>query len=218
MGSCDCAKAKSSSFGTGGGAFSEGCEAVGSTGSGAIAGAAGAAATVFDLATFFGLAVGVVAAGVSFGAGAASTSVSVAGSAATGGSTPAPGKGSTAGTGDGIDTGTVAGRSTARSSGISIRRSCQGKPKPGSPRPWPLTVRLNRSAWIARESMTPSARCRCLSASAGGDSAGACAGGGFGASTESVKLKLAPPWLPGHGFWRGAGRRRGLANVSRGHS
>ena len=40
---------------------------------------------------------------------------------------------------------TCAGTSTTRRSGASIRRSRQGKPKPGSPSPWPPKVRLNSS-------------------------------------------------------------------------
>ena len=37
------------------------------------------------------------------------------------------------------------GTSTTRSSGASTRRSRQGKPKPGSPSPWPPKVRLKIS-------------------------------------------------------------------------
>jgi hypothetical protein len=39
-----------------------------------------------------------------------------------------------------------AGTRTMRNSGASIRRSRQGKPKPGSPIPWPPKVMLASSA------------------------------------------------------------------------
>ena len=41
---------------------------------------------------------------------------------------------------------TRAGTNTTCRSGASIRRSRQGKPKPGSPSPWPSKVKLNSSA------------------------------------------------------------------------
>jgi hypothetical protein len=41
---------------------------------------------------------------------------------------------------------TSVGTSTTRTSGTSIRRSRQGKPKPGSPSPWPPKMMLNSTA------------------------------------------------------------------------
>lgn len=77
--------------------------------------------------------------------GARDTTVSTAGSEAVGNSGRPFGvlfgvmfKGSAAG--DGF------GRISTRRSGTSARRSCQGRLKPGSPRPRPAKVRLNSAA------------------------------------------------------------------------
>ena len=140
-------------------------EAAGRSGAAVATGAAGVAATALGLAAFFGLAFGGVIAVFTVeggegagggGGGARSTSVNTAGSAAIVGETPkfcALGKGSAAATG--------VGASTARSSGrlgTSIRRACHGKLMPGSPRCWPLKVRLNSSAWNNRESSSASVK------------------------------------------------------------
>ena len=140
-------------------------ETAGRSGAAVATGTAGVAATASGLAAFFGLAFGGVIAVCTVeggevagggGGGARSTSVNIAGSAAIVGETPAfcaLGKGSAAATGGGV--------STARSSGrlgTSIRRACHGKLMPGSPRCWPLKVRLNSSAWNNRESSSASVK------------------------------------------------------------
>ena len=48
------------------------------------------------------------------------------------------------------------GTSTAYKSGTSIRRSCQGKLRPGSPSPCPTGIRLSSNAWISNESRNAS--------------------------------------------------------------
>jgi len=54
------------------------------------------------------------------------------------------------------------GTSDTRSSGSSNRRSCQKNPKLGRPRPWPMTVRPNNTAWTKSESDSAYAsRSRC---------------------------------------------------------
>ena len=60
-----------------------------------------------------------------------------------------------------VDVG-CAGTSTAPRAAASIRRSCQGRPKPGSQNPRPPKVSVNSSAWISSESSSAyvnSARC-----------------------------------------------------------
>ena len=126
--------------------------------------AARATTTLFGLVTFLDLARGTAAAAGNFAGeerisggaggsgGARVTTVSIAGAAAAGWSADAFSAlctGSAAGAG--------AASSATRRSGTSVRRSCQGKPKPGSPRPWPLKVRVSSTAWNNKESSSPNA-------------------------------------------------------------
>ena len=125
----------------------------GMPGSAVTARTSGAAAAGLLLTTFFDLAFGTGAAGVNLGGGevgagsgggARSTRVNIVDAAATGGWPPvfgALGKGSAAAAGAGVS----AARSSGRF-GASIRRSCQGKTKPGRPTPWPFKARVNSTA------------------------------------------------------------------------
>ena len=112
------------------------------------------------------------------------------------------------------------GTSTMRRSGASTRRSCHGKPKPGSPSPWPPKVRLNSSECSSRESssaMVSGLRCALMcwlgdgarlpgpEACVGpGEMAGACMAPG------SIESKPAP--LPWRAFWNRAGRPPALCS------
>ena len=134
--------------GIGGGAVSPGRSAR----KGICAGAAPVAASVLGLASALGLASGTIAAAVRRGVGARDTDGVSAGPLATGCSTHACCNGSATGVTAGSAAVTCAGTTTTRRSGASIRRSCQGKPKPGSQSPWPPKVRLNSNVWISSES------------------------------------------------------------------
>ncbi len=94
-----------------------------------------------------------------------------------------------------------AGTTTTRRSGISARRSCQGKPKPGSQSPWPPKVRLNSNAWINSESSSAYVSRVCSRLA--------------DASLELVEFNRALPLLPGHFCGRGAIRRRVLRACQR---
>ena len=235
----DAATAITSCSGGGGCAATSGCEAgegVGvGVGEGAVFGAsvesgamaaraAGSTAflaTFLGLLAFFGLACGTLATAVACGGGAGYTRVSTAGSAATGGSSPAFTalcRGSAAATG--------AGASATGTSGTSTRRSCQGKPKPGSPSPWPPKVRLNSTRWAASENNSASGkRLRSAPTRWLGHHTGTAAFAGAGASSEAaasdnadslgtagglrkarepVDLKRPPPSLPAQASWRRA--------------
>ena len=133
---------------------------------------------------------------------------------------------------------TRAGTSTTRRSGASIRRSRQGKPKPGSPSPWPPKVKLNNSACSSRESRSArvsrlrSALMRWLGRwprpAAREDRAHFGSDGGVRAALEPIEPKRAPPSRIGYCCRRGAGwappcatfdltdpTRHGLANAPR---
>ncbi len=142
------AKAITAGAGIGGGAVSPGRSAR----KGICAGAAPVAASVLGLASALGLASGTIAAAVRRGVGARDTDGVSAGPLATGCSTHACCNGSATGVTAGSAAVTCAGTTTTRRSGTSIRRSCQGKPKPGSQSPWPPKVRLNSNVWISSES------------------------------------------------------------------
>lgn len=150
----------------GGGEPSLGCSAgEGHSVGAAAAAASGVAATIFGWTAFLGLGCGTLAAFFNFGGDADSgggtggagsarvTTVSIAGSLAavfSSAAFSALGKGSVTGAG--------AGRMAMRTSrvlGTSVRRSCQGRLKPGSPRPWPLKASVNSSAWNSSESSSP---------------------------------------------------------------
>lgn len=237
----DAATAITSCSGGGGCAATSGCEAGEGVGvgigegagaefgasveSGAMA-ARAAGSTAFlaaflGLLALFGLDCGTLATAVACGGGAGYTRVSTAGSAATGGSSPAIAalcRGSAAATG--------AGASATRTSGTSTRRSCQGKPKPGSPSPWPPKVRLNSTRWAASENNSASGkRLRSAPTPSLGHHTGAVAFAGAGASSEAaasdnaaslgtagglrearepVDLKRPPPSLPAQASWRRA--------------
>ena len=122
------AKAITAGAGIGGGAVSPGRSAR----KGVCAGAAPVAASVLGLASALGLASGTIAAAVRRGVGARDTDGVGAGPLATGCSTDACCNGSATGVTAGSAAVTCAGTTTTRRSGTSIRRSCQGKPKPGS--------------------------------------------------------------------------------------
>ena len=134
--------------GIGAGAVSPG----GSARTGIGAGAAPVAASVLGLASALGLVSSTIAAAVRRGVGARDTDGVRAGPLATCRSTPACCNGSATGVTAGSAAVTCAGTTTTRRSGTSIRRSCQGKPKPGSQSPWPPKVRLNSNVWISSES------------------------------------------------------------------
>ena len=165
---------------------------------GVCAGAAPVAAPVLGLASTVGLACGTIAASVRHGGGAGDTDGVGAGPLAAGCSTDACCDGSTTDVTAGSAAVTCAGTSTTRRSGTSIRRSCQGKPKPGS-QPWPPKVRLNSSAWISSESSSACVnRLRSRLALA------------VGAALEPVELKRAPPSLLGRCCRRASGWRHFL--------
>ncbi len=132
--------------GIGGGGASPGR----SVGKGICAGAAPVAASVPGLAAALGLASGMVAAAVRRGAGARDTDGVSGGTLATGGSIHACCDGSATGVTAGSAAATCGGTTTTRRSGVSMRRSCQGKSKGQSPRP--LKARLNSNVWISSES------------------------------------------------------------------
>ena len=91
------------------------------------------AACGFGLAFASGVLQGLIAGVGRSGGGSGDLNVTIAGPAAKGGSINSGGNG----TGSDVITGFAAmtggGASTTRRSGTSIRRSCQGKAKPGSP-------------------------------------------------------------------------------------
>ncbi len=93
-----------------------------------------------------------IAAAVCRGVGARDTDAVGAGPLATGCSTDACCDGSATGMSAGSGAVTCGGTTTTRRSGASMRRSCQGKPKPGRHNPWPPKIRLNRNEWISSES------------------------------------------------------------------
>ena len=95
-----------------------------------------------------------------------------------------------------------AGASMMRSSGTSMRRSCQGKPKPGSPLPWPPKVRLSSSACTSRDSSSAtvmrlrSVLLRQCSGRPGEAPHGEAAGSGAGAATiGAASAKPVCEWL-----------------------
>src|ERR1700693_4914745 len=133
------AQAGTAGAGIGGGAVSPGRSAR----KGICAGAAPVAASVLGLPAALGLTSGTIAAAVRRGFGARDTDGLSEGLLATGCSYPACCHGSaTSVTAGSVDV-TCGGTTTTRRSGASIRRSCQGKPKPGNHNPWPPKVRLN---------------------------------------------------------------------------
>ena len=143
--------------GIGGGAVSAGRSAR----KGVFAGAVPVAASVLGLASARGLAPGTIAAAVRGWVGARDTDGIGAGPLATGCSTHACCNGSATGVTAGSAAVTCAGTTTTRRSGTSIRRSCQGNPKPRSQRPWPPKVRLNSNVWISSESSSACVSRRC---------------------------------------------------------
>ena len=183
-------------------------------GAGVTGGATRAAAAVFGLPAFCGLASGTFAAAGTVEGGAVDTSINNAGSVATGGSSPA-----LPALCNGSEAVTSGGRSTTRRSGTSTRRTCQGKPTPGSPRPSVPKVRVNSSRWTASEKRRESgSRLRSAStrwpsrhtgatafgrAAAIRDAPGLGAAGGPGEALKPGELKRAPPSLPGRSCWRG---------------
>ncbi len=143
-----CATAITAGAGIGGGTVSPG----GSACKGICAGAAPVAASVLALAAALRMASGTIAAAVRRGVGAGDTDGVGAGPPATGCSTDACCNGCATGVTAGAAALTCAGTTTMRRSGTSIRRSCQGKLKPGSQNPWPPKVRLNSNVWTSSES------------------------------------------------------------------
>ena len=117
-----------------------------------LRGAASVAASVLGLASTLGLASGPIADAVRRCVGIRDTDGVSAGAPATGCPTDACCTGSATGATAGSAAVTCGGTPTRRRSGASIRRSCQGKRKPGSQSPWPPKVRLNSHAWISSES------------------------------------------------------------------
>ena len=143
------AKAITAGAGIGGSAVSPGRSAR----KGVCAGAAAVAASVLGLASALGLISGTIAAAVRRRVGARADADGVsAGLLATGCSTRACCSGSATGVTAGSMSVTCAGTTTTRRSGASIRRTCQGKLKPGSQSPWPPKVSLNSNVWISSES------------------------------------------------------------------
>ena len=108
------------------------------------------AGTARFAASALGLTFGLVAAAGCRGVGARGTD-GVAGPLAAGGATLACGNVSATGVTVVSAAVTCSGMTTTRRSGTSIRRSIQGKPKPGS-HPWPPKVMLNSKLWISSES------------------------------------------------------------------
>ena len=165
-------------------------------------------ASVLELPSAFGLASDTTAGANRTVVGARDTDGVSAGPRATGCSTNACCSGSATGVTAGSVAVTGAGTSATRRSGASIRRSCPGKPKPGSPSPWPPNFRLNRDVCISSETSSAyvsrllSGLARWLSRwarpAACGDPAGFGPEGGFGASLEAVELKRARPSLLGY--------------------
>jgi hypothetical protein len=109
-------------------------------------------ASIRGSSSVLGLASGMIAAANDPRAGAPDTDGVGVSPWATGRSIHACCDGSATGVIAGSSAGTGTGASTTRRSGTSIRRSCQGKPKPGSQSPWPPKVRLNSNVWISSES------------------------------------------------------------------
>jgi hypothetical protein len=129
--------------GVGGGAEIEGgiVSAGRSARNGACAGGAVVAASVLDSSFGLGLASGKGGGAVRRGGDARGAGGVGAGALTAGCSTAAGGDGSATGAA-GSMAATCAGTTSTCRSGTSIRRSCQGKPKPGS-QPWPPKMRLN---------------------------------------------------------------------------
>jgi hypothetical protein len=121
--------------------------------------------SAFGLARSVRLAFGTVAAAVRCGVGARDTEGVTAGASATGRAIDAC-IGPLANVPDDSGAAGCAGTSTTLRSVASIRRSRQANPKPGSPKPSPLRIRLNNSPWIRSESSSAYASrlLRCLSA------------------------------------------------------
>jgi hypothetical protein len=142
------AEATTGGAGIGGAALSPGRSAR----KGVFARAAPVATSVLGLTAALGLAFRTIAAAVRRGVGARDTDGVSAGPLATGCSTHACCNGSATGVTAGSTAVTCGGTTTTRRSGASIRRSCQGKRKPGSQSPWPPKVRLNSHVWISSES------------------------------------------------------------------
>ena len=188
-----------------------------------------------------GLALGTLALAVRTRDGAGDADRGGTGPAATGGAIDACSNGSLPDVPAGFAAVACAGTSMTRRSGASIRRSRQGKPKPGSPSPWPLKVRLNRAVCISRESRSakPSRLRSALVRGPGhglrpamrGDCAAFGSSGGGRAPLGLREPKRAPPSLLGHGSSLGAGGSRaqcdcrrdrttghGLADAPRRHS
>ncbi len=138
---------------TAGGGIGAGAVSLGrSARKGTCAGAAPVAARVLGLAFALVVASGMIGAAVCRGVGARDTDAVGAGPLATGCSTDACCDGSATGMSVGSGAVTCGGTTTTRRSGASMRRSCQGKPKPGRHNPWPPKIRLNRNEWISSES------------------------------------------------------------------
>ncbi len=107
-------------------------------------------------------------------------------------------------------TATSAGTSTARRSGASIRRSRQGRPKPGSPVPSPK-IRPNSSVCSSRESNSASVirlrsaivrrRCQGPKRKARAERAAFGLVGGVRAVPGPIEGKSAPPSLLEHCSW-----------------
>ncbi len=148
LASSDGAKAITSGPGTGDSAVSPGRSAR----NGDSAGTTPVAAAVLRGASALGLASCTIASAVRPEAGTGGTDRVSAGPPETCCSTHACGNGSAAGATADFAPVSCAGTSTRRRSGTSIRRSSQGKRKPGRPVPWPPKTRLNSSVWMSSES------------------------------------------------------------------
>ena len=112
--------------------------------------AASGTAAVLALASAFGLACGTGAGAVRRGGGARDTDGVDTGALAAGCSTDGCCDGSAAGVA-GCAVVTCGETTSTCRSGTSIRRSCQGKPRPGS-HPWPPKIKLNSNVCISSES------------------------------------------------------------------
>jgi hypothetical protein len=121
---------------------------------GASAEAAPVMASVLGLASAaLGLGFGTIGAAVRRRTGARDTDgVTSGGALATGCSTPGRCSNSTTGVAERSAAETCAGTTTARRSDASIRRSSQGKPKPGNPSPCAPKVSINSNVWSSSES------------------------------------------------------------------
>jgi hypothetical protein len=113
---------------------------------GVCGGAAPVAASVLALTSALGLASGTGAGAVRCGASAGD---------AGGGGGPLAAGCSTDACCDGSAVVICAGTTSTCRSGTSIRRSCQGKPRPGS-HPWPPNIRLSSNVWISSENSSAS--------------------------------------------------------------